>query len=45
MAMRIAALKDQGVTFQVCANTVKGHGVDVNSDLYDVKPSDIVPVV
>ena len=43
MAARIDGLKSQGVRFQVCANTVKGRKVDIESDLYDVDPADIVP--
>ena len=40
---KIAALKDQGIGFQVCANTVKGKKVDYKKDLYDVDDADIVP--
>lgn len=43
MTQRIDALKAQGVTFNVCANTVKGRNVTVNDHLYDASPSDIVP--
>ena len=43
MAARIDGLKNQGVAFNVCANTVKGRGVDMESDLYDVEQADIVP--
>ena len=43
MAAKIAGLKDQGVAFNVCANTVKGRKVDIDGDLYDVSKSDIVP--
>lgn len=43
MAARISGLKDQGVGFQVCANTVKGRKVDIENDLYDVSTADIVP--
>ncbi|MDG6774216.1 DsrE family protein [Thiomicrorhabdus sp. ZW0627] len=43
MAQKIDQLKMQGVTFNVCANTVKGRKVDVDRDLYDAKKSDIVP--
>ncbi len=42
MQARIAGLKQQGVAFQVCANTIKGRDVDVD-DLYDVDDADIVP--
>ncbi|HEV55880.1 MAG TPA: hypothetical protein ENN87_00065 [Phycisphaerales bacterium] len=40
---RIDSLKVQNVEFQVCANTLKGKGIDYKADLYDVKESDIVP--
>ncbi len=43
MAARIDDLKSQGITFNVCANTVRGRKVDVESDLYNVDKSDIVP--
>ena len=43
MAARIDGLKNQGVRFKVCANTVKGRQVDIESDLYDVDRADIVP--
>jgi intracellular sulfur oxidation DsrE/DsrF family protein len=42
MQARIAGLKQQGVAFEVCANTLKGRDVDVD-DLYDVDEADIVP--
>ena len=43
MTAKIAALKDQGVAFNVCANTVRGRKVDYQADLYDVADGDIVP--
>lgn len=43
MQARISGLKDQGVSFQVCANTLKGKKVNYEDDLYDVEESDIVP--
>ena len=43
MTAKVANLKDQGVDFHVCANTVRGRKVDVETDLYDVSNSDIVP--
>ena len=43
MLPRIDKLKNQGVTFNVCNNTVKGRKVNVNNDLYDVVNADIVP--
>ena len=42
MQARVAGLKEQGVQFQVCANTLKGRKVEVD-DLYDVSDADIVP--
>ncbi len=43
MTAKVANLKDQGVNFHVCANTVRGRKVDYESDLYDVSKGDIVP--
>lgn len=43
MTAKIDGLKSQGVAFNVCANTVRGRKVDVQNDLYDVNPADIVP--
>ncbi len=43
MTAKIAALKDQGIAFNVCANTVRGRKVDYTNDLYDVAEADIVP--
>lgn len=40
---KIAGLKDQGVSFNVCANTLKGKQIDYKEDLYDVSEADIVP--
>lgn len=42
MQAKIAGLKDQGVAFNVCANTLKGKKVSMD-DLYDVSQADIVP--
>ncbi|MBD3610950.1 MAG: DsrE family protein [Hydrogenovibrio crunogenus] len=42
MKQKIDSLKMQGVTFNVCANTVKGRKVNINRDLYDVDQKDIV---
>lgn len=38
----IANLKKQGVTFKVCANTLKGKKIDIDQ-LYDAEKTDIVP--
>ncbi len=43
MQAKISGLKDQGVRFQVCANTLRGKKIDYESDLYDVTKEDIVP--
>lgn len=43
MQAKISGLKDQGVQFQVCANTLKGKKIDYENDLYDVSKGDIVP--
>ncbi len=40
---KISGLKDQGVNFHVCANTLNGRKVDYQTDLYDVGEGDIVP--
>jgi len=42
MTARIANLKNQGVTFKICANTLKGRKVALNM-LYDASESDVVP--
>jgi len=42
MQARIAGLKQQGVHFNVCANTLKGRNVPMDA-LYDVDQVDIVP--
>lgn len=43
MQAKITGLKEQGVSFQVCANTLKGKKVSFEDDLYDVNKADIVP--
>ncbi|WP_040844183.1 DsrE family protein [Thiorhodococcus drewsii] len=42
MQARIAGLKQQGVAFEVCANTLKGRNIPRDA-LYDVEDADIVP--
>jgi intracellular sulfur oxidation DsrE/DsrF family protein len=42
MAARIDGLKQQGVAFEVCANTLKGRNVEID-EMYDVSKADIVP--
>ncbi len=43
MTARIDGLKNQGVKFEICANTVKGRNVDLASDVYDADNSEVVP--
>lgn len=43
MSAKIDGLKDQGVAFNVCNNTVKGRKVSLKDDLYNVEEKDIVP--
>lgn len=42
MAARIDGLKEQGVAFEVCANTLKGREIPMQA-LYGVSESDVVP--
>ena len=42
MQAKIAGLKEQGVKFNICANTLKGRKIPMEA-LYDVKEEDIVP--
>jgi intracellular sulfur oxidation DsrE/DsrF family protein len=42
MTAAVANLKNQGVNFAICNNTIKGRKVQM-SDLYDVDEKDIVP--
>lgn len=39
---KISGLKDQGVKFEICANTLKGRDVPMDA-LYDTDEADIVP--
>ena len=43
MQAKISGLKDQGVNFNVCANTLKGKKINLTNDLYDVEKADVVP--
>jgi len=43
MQAKIAGLKSQGVSFKVCANTLRGKKINADDHLYDVADSDIVP--
>jgi intracellular sulfur oxidation DsrE/DsrF family protein len=42
MTAAVANLKNQGVNFAICNNTIKGRKVEM-TDLYDVGDKDIVP--
>jgi intracellular sulfur oxidation DsrE/DsrF family protein len=42
MQAKISGLKSQGVSFNICANTLKGRKVDT-SYLYDFSEGDVVP--
>jgi intracellular sulfur oxidation DsrE/DsrF family protein len=43
MQAKISGLKQQGVKFNVCANTVKGKKINLADHLYDSSENDIVP--
>ena len=43
MEAKVADLKNQGVKFEVCANTLKGKNINFEDHLYDVAKADIVP--
>jgi intracellular sulfur oxidation DsrE/DsrF family protein len=43
MQTKITGLKNQGVGFEVCANTLKGKKINYEDDLFDVEKADIVP--
>jgi len=43
MQAKIDGLKDQGVAFKVCANTLKGRKVNLEDQLYNVDNADVVP--
>ncbi|WP_457670468.1 DsrE family protein [Thiolapillus sp.] len=40
---KISGLKDQGIGFLICANTLRGKKISYEDDLYDVGKEDIVP--
>lgn len=40
---RVDNLKLQGISFNVCANTLKSKKVNYKTDMYDVSDKDIVP--
>lgn len=39
----IQYLKQQGIQFKVCANTIQNNHINPEHDLFDVHPNDIVP--
>jgi intracellular sulfur oxidation DsrE/DsrF family protein len=43
MQAKVDGLKGQGVTFNVCANTLKGKKISLDDDLYNVDESTVVP--
>lgn len=43
MTAKIDGLKNQGVVFNICANTVKGRKVNAATDLHDFDEADVVP--
>jgi intracellular sulfur oxidation DsrE/DsrF family protein len=43
VAQKIQNLKDQGVKFNICANTLRGKKINYKNDMYDVDEADIVP--
>ena len=43
MQAKVSTLKDLGVSFKVCANTLKGKKISYENDLFDVEKADIVP--
>ena len=43
MQVKVDTLKNQGVAFNVCANTLKGKKISVEDDLYNVSNGEIVP--
>lgn len=40
---KISNLKDQGVKFNICANTLRGKKIDYKTQMFDVDKEDIVP--
>ena len=43
MQTRITSLKNQGVRFHICANTLKGRNINLEEALYDATQDDVVP--
>ncbi|MBF0255792.1 MAG: DsrE family protein [Gammaproteobacteria bacterium] len=42
MQAKISGLKDQGISFKICANTLKSKNI-AETDLYDFSKADLVP--
>lgn len=40
---KVVSLKSQNIRFHVCANTLRGRGIDKDNDLFNVTEADIVP--
>lgn len=40
---KVINLKEQGIEFKVCANTLRGKKISYEDDLFDVSKTDIVP--
>lgn len=40
---KVQNLKDQGVKFNICANTLRGKKINYKTDMYSVEEADIVP--
>ena len=40
---KISNLKDQGVSFNICANTLRGKKVDYKTQMFDVDEKDVIP--
>ena len=43
MQTRITGLKNQGVRFHFCANTLKERNINLEEDLYDATQDNVVP--
>ena len=43
MQARITGLKNQGMRFHICANTLKRRNINLEEDLYDATQDDVVP--
>ena len=43
MQAKVDGLKDQGVAFHVCSNTLKGKKISLADDLYNVEDGAVVP--